>query len=415
MANGPWNGSVVDSVTRHAVNQARITVTDSATDELIGLFADREGTKPIGNPFLTRPDGAVRFFARAGRVDIEAFYNGKKNIFPDEIIIDDWGSGPLCGLLPFSGVVSFHDSVDGTVNSFDAAPGEFIILYGVGNGPGLFPDFNISGVHDLTNVATDVGALYLAQADGGTVDVYLTNPGDVLAASASSITGLMDLPNQPEINASGFGHGILTELSAPTQCLYSVGFALIYSDGSFSTPVETGFDAIVGGSDIGWNVYKSNDYAISSQSISIGVGSGDIYGILISFRTSSFIETLTSIKTLTAGTDGNFNGFSDGNYGALVPDNSLFLDSYPSYTTTIVELDSVLADGVTYLYLSGNNVHGIPYVVDDLVALSINDGVTTTTFTSADSLDISPWTLPYYAFIPAATYTITLELKQRFS
>ena len=90
MANGLWCGSVNDSQTRKAINQCIVTVTDPATGDLLGLFRDRDGTKPIGNPFLTREDGKIQFFARPGRVNIEAFKDDSSQIFENEIIVDNW-------------------------------------------------------------------------------------------------------------------------------------------------------------------------------------------------------------------------------------------------------------------------------------------------------------------------------------
>lgn len=94
MAYGLWVGSVNDSISRMAVRDASVRVEDPDTGDLLGLYADRAGTKPLGNPFLTREDGAVKFFARPGRVNIEVYKNGSSQLFENEIILDDDAADP---------------------------------------------------------------------------------------------------------------------------------------------------------------------------------------------------------------------------------------------------------------------------------------------------------------------------------
>ncbi len=120
MANGIWYGSVIDQFGR-GVNQATIRVTDPITEDLLGLFKDREGTLPIGNPFLTRENGAIKFFVRAGRIDVNAAKGADAFDFLDEIVVDDWGfvAAPVIAVTDIeSDSVTISITLDATNRSY---------------------------------------------------------------------------------------------------------------------------------------------------------------------------------------------------------------------------------------------------------------------------------------------------------
>lgn len=99
MAYGAWYGHVRDEF-RRPMSGVVVTVTDADTDDLVALYADRDGNKSIGNPFLTTAEGRIAFYCAPGRVNIEAAKNGQSHVWPDEIIVDDWGGDPGPGPEP---------------------------------------------------------------------------------------------------------------------------------------------------------------------------------------------------------------------------------------------------------------------------------------------------------------------------
>lgn len=125
MANGIWYGSVNESVSGKALNNARVLVTDPDTDDLLGLFKDRDGTLPLGNPFLTREDGVIQFFVRVGRINVNVSRNGESVDFLNEIVADDWTGEPLppTDLCDLSEFVHFTGSSTWGETTYDVAYG----------------------------------------------------------------------------------------------------------------------------------------------------------------------------------------------------------------------------------------------------------------------------------------------------
>jgi hypothetical protein len=77
------------------------------------------------------------------------------------------------------------------------------------------------------------------------------------------------------------------DISAPSSCEFGAGIIVIFSNGGYSTPSQTGYDDFATGSAGQIGILISTDYAASSQGATIGVGSDTIYGIAIALRTSA--------------------------------------------------------------------------------------------------------------------------------
>jgi hypothetical protein len=89
MALGLWVGNVQDGYGRCVTTGATIEVRDP-TNELVALYRDKEGTKPLGNPYLTQEDGIIKFYCEAGRINIYARKGADEHILWNEIVLDDW-------------------------------------------------------------------------------------------------------------------------------------------------------------------------------------------------------------------------------------------------------------------------------------------------------------------------------------
>lgn len=129
MANGPWYGSVADEFGL-AIPYARINVTDPGDPEsLVALYKDRDGNQPLGNPFMTGPDGVVKFYARAGRIDIYANHRGvDAQVWYDEIIADDWGVEPPAGCVAWISPCYWDNNLDPTNANWSGAYWQFDAL-----------------------------------------------------------------------------------------------------------------------------------------------------------------------------------------------------------------------------------------------------------------------------------------------
>lgn len=322
MANGPWNGSVNDSVTGLAVGNARITVTDPATGDLVGLYDDRDGIRPKGNPFLTPPDGKVQFFARAGRVNIAARYAGKVHVFENEIILDDFGVGCACGNAT-AAVTATNYTTDSDVFTPIVGEGKALVFFGITLGE--LPD-NLA-----LNMAFGAGTfcpvfnqIYLpfnefeGDATGRYFFVGVLPNGYAGYDGASELTLVTEDEAYPTLTMDNCFSLVVSGLREPTDvaCLldnvaldaregfFDTGVMDAACDGSFiayrtvspgfgtTTPSNnTGFDHEEGDNPAGGQGYWGYGYAAgdTSKQVTISIGSGPIYGAMIILRTAATI------------------------------------------------------------------------------------------------------------------------------
>lgn len=296
MANGLWVGSVNDSVSRQSVNQARITVTDPDTGNLLGLYSDIEGTKPIGNPFLTREDGLVKFYVRAGRINISAFRNGVEKIFENEIVLEFLGSCSCGAVKAYWANIASWDAERPEIE-FSLGPQEHLFV-AMGFNEAGFTEIEWSASELTINVFHEVGDLivydifapYMSSiGDRATFTLSATIDGDTENApryAAAAIVG-----NLTPIDAcrvitldSANGPDGLPLIAAPTDCETAIGLCAIFSVESFGAPTQTGFPNIHGGN---FFLDFSQDYDDASQNIArSGIGF-NIAGVIAGLRTAA--------------------------------------------------------------------------------------------------------------------------------
>lgn len=280
-AYGLWFGSVNDSISRLAVKNARVRVSDPETGALLGLYADKEATKPIGNPFLTREDGAIKFYARAGRINVEAVGGNSQTDFDDEIVADNWGTVPdFVRLLVTAGYgnpgISAFELIDGVASN---GLGPDADMDGRGYTAAFSPDGSLLAVGGLDapyltifSVDTTTGALTRLATPGSPPtaevnDVAFSPDGGLLvvamavspylllySVSATTITRLANISETPHYTAGLAFTPDGTYLAAAGH--YSLGEMAIYSVSGttltrLANPTSSGiFDNFLGCS---WN------------------------------------------------------------------------------------------------------------------------------------------------------------------
>lgn len=353
MANGLWCGSCNDSVSRGAVNQATITVTDPA-GELLGLFKDRAGTMPIGNPFLTREDGLIKFFVRTGRININAAKGGESFDFFNEVVTD-YSAGCACGLLD-ADFQQTENEIDTTSVFLNYLASHIVVvaITAITDDP-ITPDGYIIGVNAPADgsVVHPVTQAYVppSGSDGGyyIIATVIENPGDYISFnyhngddSGSMVMGSVQIFFGTYLTTGdcliesiqvGYGEGSLA-LEAGSSCEKSFACAAIFSPiAGMGTAAHDGWDYWNDSAGAGplpsfglTNNYRDN----TSQSVEVSIGSGLISGALIVMRTAANdgMFDRTDSKTVTVGLSSGFNvffGFDLGqSYGSIAPNEYLF-------------------------------------------------------------------------------------------
>lgn len=409
MANGSWYGTVSDDLTGAAIRNAQITVTDPDSGDLVALYADRDSIEPIGNPFMTRADGLIKFYCRAGRVNINAFRDGFESNFENEVIVAAVPGTEVCvDTFATPELIQTAQTAQGTEITFDNPIEEgsttFILVASPHGGEA---DGGIAGFHrmDLTQLASNLAGTTLmffykqaGPAESQTYDIDADFPDDcyVNAQNWRAVTGDLDclfatstgqnvgIGGSPEVNFSPLDDGRRLVFTISTSTLPDYDLATV-TDGLGVGPGGLGWgtnDPDNPGPTRGnWgNGTQGNVPGSVIFDNSEGADAGS--GFVISMRVEEFVPVDDRLDHITArtlvvgqGTDGliALHGFRQSTFGALDPDNLLFASTPAAGLFSVFELQWNSDSLELTLTLNGNiDTTGSPIAGDSLTSFIVN-------------------------------------------
>jgi len=128
------------------------------------------------------------------------------------------------------------------------------------------------------------------------------------------------------------------------------------------------------------------------------------------FATTPKIQ-LSNNKTITAGQSGTLVGYSNGSFGSISPDDSLFATQYPSAGLSLVDTFWDSSNNTISISLnSSSSPKGPDFIQSDLVQFKIN-GIIDVAGASAIFYDSGFWVFNLVTpLVDTVVYTVTVQM-----